>query len=107
MSRKIQCHRDLLVYQKAFTAAMGIFELSKTFPKEERYSLTDQIRKSSRSVCSNVAEGWRKRRYEAAFVSKLKRLGRRGRGDAGVAGVCRGVQVRRSCEGERIARHIR
>lgn len=50
---------------------MKIFELTKTFPKEERYSLTDQIRRASRSVCSNIAEGWRKRRYEAAFVSKL------------------------------------
>ena len=50
---------------------MEIFELSKAFPKEETYSLTDQIRRSSRSVCSNVAEAWRKRRYEAAFVSKL------------------------------------
>ncbi len=50
---------------------MEIFELSKSFPKEEKYSLTDQIRRSSRSVCSNIAEAWRKRRYEAAFVSKL------------------------------------
>jgi four helix bundle protein len=50
---------------------MRIFELSKTFPKEETYSLTDQIRRSSRSVCSNLAEAWRKRRYQAAFVSKL------------------------------------
>ena len=50
---------------------MQIFNLSKTFPKHEMYSLTDQIRRSSRSVCSNLAEGWRKRRYEAAFVSKL------------------------------------
>jgi four helix bundle protein len=50
---------------------MRIFELTKSFPKEETYSLTDQIRRSSRSVCSNIAEAWRKRRYEAAFVSKL------------------------------------
>jgi four helix bundle protein len=55
----------------AFDAAMRVFEVSKTFPIEERYSLTDQIRRSSRSVCSNLAEAWRKRRYEAAFVSKL------------------------------------
>jgi len=55
----------------AFEAAMRIFELAKGFPKEEVYSLTDQIRRSSRSVCSNIAEAWRKRRYEAAFVSKL------------------------------------
>jgi four helix bundle protein len=50
---------------------MSIFELSKKFPPEERYSLTDQIRRSSRSVCSSVAEAWRKRRYEASFVCKL------------------------------------
>jgi four helix bundle protein len=68
---KIQTHRDLEVYQKAFDAAMTIFELSKAFPKEETYSMTDQIRRSSRSVCANLAEAWRKRRYEAAFISKL------------------------------------
>jgi four helix bundle protein len=61
----------LQVYQKALDAAMGIFELSESFPKEETYSLTDQIRRSSRSVCANLAEGWRKRRYEAMFISKL------------------------------------
>ncbi|HSO74236.1 MAG TPA: four helix bundle protein [Blastocatellia bacterium] len=72
MNKKlVRTHRDLEVYQLAFGAAMEIFNLSKTFPKEERYSLTDQIRRSSRSVCSNLAEAWRKRRYEAAFVSKL------------------------------------
>ena len=68
---KIQEHTDLEVYKKAFDAAMLIFELSKKFPKEETYSLTDQIRRSSRSVCANLAEAWRKRRYKAAFVSKL------------------------------------
>ena len=55
----------------AFRAAMRVFELSKSFPSEERFSLTDQIRRASRSVCTNIAEAWRKRRYEAAFVSKL------------------------------------
>ncbi len=70
MSR-IQSHLDLDVYKLAFESAMRIFELSKQFPKEETCSLTDQIRRSSRSVCANIAEGWRKRRYEAAFVSKL------------------------------------
>jgi four helix bundle protein len=55
----------------AFDGAMSIFEASKRFPREETYSLTDQIRRSSRSVCGNIAEAWRKRRYEAAFVSKL------------------------------------
>ncbi len=54
-----------------FDAAMQIFELTKAFPKEETYALTDQVRRSSRSVCSNIAEAWRKRRYEAAFLSKL------------------------------------
>ena len=71
MSEKIKRHQDLDLYKKAFEAAMEIFELSKKFPREETYSLTDQIRRSSRSVCANIAEAWRKRRYEAAFVSKL------------------------------------
>jgi four helix bundle protein len=68
---KIQSHSELEVYRKAFDAAMVIFECSKKFPKEETYSLTDQIRRSSRSVCANLAEAWRKRRYEAAFICKL------------------------------------
>ncbi|MEH1842192.1 MAG: four helix bundle protein [Nostoc sp.] len=67
----IKDHKDLGIYKIAFEAAMKIFELSKKFPVEERYSLTDQIRRSSRSVCANFAEAWRKRRYEAAFVAKL------------------------------------
>jgi four helix bundle protein len=71
MAAKIENHTDLQVYQKAFEAAMQIFELSRSFPKEETYSLTNQIRRSSRSVCANVAEAWRKRRYEAMFISKL------------------------------------
>lgn len=69
--RLVQRHTDLDVYRSAFSVAMRIYESSKAFPKEERYSLTDQVRRSSRSVCANVAEGWRKRRYPAAFVSKL------------------------------------
>jgi four helix bundle protein len=68
---KIQEHTDLEVYRKAFDGAMLIFEVTKKFPKEEAYSLRDQIRRSSRSVCANLAEAWRKRRYKAAFVSKL------------------------------------
>lgn len=68
---KVTTHRDLEVYVKAFDTAGRIFHLSKLFPKEETYSLTDQIRRSSRSVCANLAEAWRKRRYEAAFVAKL------------------------------------
>ena len=67
----VKHYRDLWVYQRAFKAAMRIFELSKSWPGEERYSLTDQIRRSSRSVCGAIAEAWRKRRYEAHFVSKL------------------------------------
>ncbi len=63
--------KELRVYQQAFAAARQIYKSSKRWPKEERYSLTDQIRRSSRSVCSNVAEAWRKRRYWAHFVSKL------------------------------------
>jgi len=64
-------HQELEVYKKAFESAMKIFEITKTFTKEETYSLTDQIRRSSRSVCANLAEAWRKRRYEAAFILKL------------------------------------
>ena len=62
--------RDLTVYKKAFALAMKIFEISKKFPREEMYSLTDQIRRSSRSVATCVAEAYRKRQYEAYFVSK-------------------------------------
>lgn len=71
MSKMVVRHQDLEVYRKAFEAAMLIFELSKSFPKEETFSLTDQMRRSSRSVCANLAEAWRKRRYVAAFISKI------------------------------------
>jgi four helix bundle protein len=71
MGKKIVSHTDLAVYRKSFDVAMDIFRLSKSFPKEETYSLTDQIRRASRSVSANLGEAWRKRRYEAAFVSKL------------------------------------
>ncbi len=67
----IRHFHELEVYQMAMQAAMKIFEVTKSFPKEERYSLIDQIRRSSRSVCANIAEAWRKRRYPNAFVSKL------------------------------------
>ncbi len=67
----IRHFRELDVYQLAMESAMEIFELTKRFPREERYSLTDQIRRSSRSVCANLAEAWRKRRYPKAFISKL------------------------------------
>jgi four helix bundle protein len=68
---KIESFKDLIVYQKAYKLAMEIFEISKSFPKEEKYSLTDQIRRSSRSVTSCIAESWAKRRYEKAFINKL------------------------------------
>jgi len=71
VAEKIRSHFDWEPHKQAFEASMRMFEASKRFPKEERYSLTDQIRKSSRSVCGNLAEAWRKRLYEAAFVSKL------------------------------------
>ena len=68
---KVESHEDLEVYRLAFSAASRIFQLSKSFPREEMYSLTDQIRRASRAVCSGIAEGWRRRRYVAAFVNKL------------------------------------
>ena len=71
MTEKISSARDLKVYKTSFAAAMEIFQITKNFPAEERYSLTDQIRRSSRSVCSNLAESWRKRRYPAVFRNKL------------------------------------
>jgi len=74
-TERIRSVKDLVVYRKAFDAAMEIFELSKFFPKEELYSLTDQIRRSSRSVCTNLSESWRKRRYRAVFVNKLSDSG--------------------------------
>jgi four helix bundle protein len=68
---QVNSFRDLIVYQKAYKLAMEIFEISKSFPKEEKYSLTDQIRRSSRSVTSNIAEAWAKKRYIKSFVLKL------------------------------------
>lgn len=70
-TKRLSSIRDLDVYKLSFSTAMEIFEISKQFPKEEQYSLTDQIRRSSRSVCSNLAEGWRKRKYRAVFINKL------------------------------------
>lgn len=70
-SKRINSVRELKVYQLGFDTAMEIFDISKSFPSEEKYSLTDQIRRSSRSVCSNLAEAWRKRRYSAVFINKL------------------------------------
>ena len=68
---RIKTHNDLDVFKMAFDSAMEIFEISKTFPKEERYSLIDQIRRSSRSISANIAEAFRARRYTKYFVSKL------------------------------------
>jgi len=68
---KIESFRDLRVYQASLKAAMRIFEVTKTFPSEEKYSMTDQMRRASRSVCSNIGEAWRRRRYKAAFIAKL------------------------------------
>ena len=68
---EIRKHKDLRVYQLSFETGMEVFRLSKKFPKEEIYSLTDQIRRSSRSVSGNIAEAWRKRRYTKSFVAKL------------------------------------
>src|SRR6266699_1752162 len=71
MSEKISSFKDLRVYKLAFELQQEIFEISKRFPAEERYALTDQIRKASRSIGANIAEAWQKRRYIAHFVSKL------------------------------------
>jgi four helix bundle protein len=68
---QINSAKDLEVYKKAYSVSMEIFRLSKSWPPEEKYSLTDQIRRSSRSVCSNLREAWANRRYEAHFISKL------------------------------------
>src|SRR6266571_2803259 len=67
----IKYHWQLEVYKMSVEAAMRVFELSKKFPREERYSLTDQVRRSSRSVSGQIAEGWRRRKYENVFVNKL------------------------------------
>src|SRR6266496_6037396 len=64
-------YRKLLAYQKAFDLAIEIFEISKQFPPQEKFSLTDQMRRSSRSVCTNIAEAYKRRRYKDYFISKL------------------------------------
>ena len=69
--KKIRSHTDLDVYRKSFDLAMCLFKMTRTFPKEEKYSLVDQMLRSSRSVSANLAEAWRKRRYEAAFIARL------------------------------------
>lgn len=71
MGEKINSYKELRVFQTGMDAAMKIFEITKEFPSEEKYSMVDQMRRSSRSVCANLAEAWRKRRYRAAFIAKL------------------------------------
>ncbi|MBN2059695.1 MAG: four helix bundle protein [Deltaproteobacteria bacterium] len=71
MGERINSYKELRVFENAINAAMKIFELTRTFPQEEKYSMVDQMRRSSRSVCSNIGEAWRKRRYKAAFIAKL------------------------------------
>jgi four helix bundle protein len=71
MKPRILSHAELHVYRNAMGAAMEIFEITRDFPRDERFSMIDQIRRSSRSVCANIAEAWRKRRCSAAFVAKL------------------------------------
>ncbi len=71
MGNKIGSYRELRVYQNGMDSAMEIFGRTKNFPPEEKYSMVDQMRRSSRSVCANIAEAWRKRRYRAAFIAKL------------------------------------
>ena len=71
MAERISSYKDLRVYQSAMDAAMEVFDLTKSFPPEEKYSMVDQMRRATRSVCSNIGEAWRKRRYKAAFIAKL------------------------------------
>jgi four helix bundle protein len=71
MGEKIRSFRELRVYQAAMNSAMEIYQITRNFPAEEKYSLVSQIRRSSRSVCSNLAEAWRRRRYPASFTAKL------------------------------------
>ncbi len=71
MKERIRSYKELRVYQAAMDASMRIFELTKRFPPEEKYSMVDQMRRCSRSVCTNIAEAWRKRCYDAHFISKL------------------------------------
>jgi len=71
MGERINSYKDLKVFKNAMDAAMNIFELTKGFPQEEKYSMVDQVRRWSRSVCANIGEAWRKRRYRAAFIAKL------------------------------------
>jgi four helix bundle protein len=71
MGERIKTYKELRVFQNAMDSAMVVFQLTKSFPQEEKYSMVDQMRRSSRSVCANLAEAWRKRRYKAMFIAKL------------------------------------
>ena len=71
MGERIKNYKELRVFQNAMDSAMVVFQLTKSFPQEEKYSMVDQMRRSSRSVCANLAEAWRKRRYKAMFIAKL------------------------------------
>jgi len=86
-------YKELKAYQKGFQLAMKIFEVTKTFPKEESYALIDQIRRSSRSVCANFAEGYRKRLYAKHFVAKLSDADMEKHGNAGLVGFCPFLQI--------------
>jgi four helix bundle protein len=74
MAERISSYKGLRVYQRAMDAAMEVFDLTKGFPPEEKYSMVDQMRRATRSVCTNIAEAWRQRRYKAAFIAKLSDL---------------------------------
>jgi hypothetical protein len=91
--KAIRHFRDLDVYQNALETGLRVYELSKKFPDGERYALTDQIRRSSRSVCANIAEAWRKRRYTAAFISKLSES--ESEAEASAHGVCSSSRLHR------------
>ncbi len=71
MADEIRSYQELRVYQAAMETAMSIFRVTRAFPAEEKYSMVDQMRRSSRSVCANIAEAWRRRRYPAHFAAKL------------------------------------
>jgi four helix bundle protein len=71
MNEKIKSYKDLRVFQNAMNAAMKVFQLTETFPAAEKHSLTDQLRRSSQSVCSNITKAWRKRRYKTPFIARL------------------------------------
>ena len=71
MAERISSYKDLRVHQSAMDAAIEVFDLTKSFPPEEKHSMVDQMRRASRSVCTNIGEAWRKRRYKAAFIAKL------------------------------------